>query len=137
MAAATAPREAAKKAGEIISYPLAAATKIYKGTLVFVTAAGYAIPARTGTATDVFVGVAAETQDNTAGAAGALSLLVEKTGTFVLGKATAAQTDVGIAFYAADDNNVTATSTGAQLVGYGVAPVTASTLRIRINPAVK
>lgn len=137
MAALTQAYEALPKDGELVAYPVAASTKIYKGALVSVTSAGYAIPARSGTATDIFVGVAHETVDNSAGANGAKTVRVMKRGTFVYNGTGFTQASVGAPFYAADDNTLTTSATNNQLVGYGVEYISSTKLRIRIDNAVR
>jgi|SRR5581483_671372 len=136
MTALAAAYEAKKKIAQRELYQMGA-VKIWKGALVSIRTDGYLYPARSGTSTDIFVGVAYESKDNSAGVAGALSMLVEKSGSFVYGKAAAAITDIGTAFYASDDNNVTATSTNNQLVGYATYLESTTTLRIRIDRAVQ
>ena len=138
MAASTAAREAARKDGIVVSYPVQAGVKINKGTLVSVDNTGYLRPARSGVATDAFAGVAYEGVDNTLGAAGAVSIRVFKTGTFIFPKGAATvQTDLGTAFYAADDPTLTATATNNQLAGYCEAILDAVNVRIRIDRAVQ
>ena len=84
MAALSAPYDAHSKDGELIAYPVAAATTIYKGALVALTG-GYAKPAAD-TAGVLFAGVAHETIANP-GAAGAVSVRVEKRGSFLYNRA--------------------------------------------------
>jgi predicted RecA/RadA family phage recombinase len=135
--AATAARNAKRKDSDLVLYKIGA-VKIYKGTLVSIQVAdGYAYPARNGTATDIFIGVAHETVDNSAGSAGDKSLLVEKKGTYEFPKSTAVITDLGKPVYASDDQTLTLTSTNAQLVGYPVELIDSATLRIIIDAAVK
>lgn len=81
-----------------MSYKMAA-TKIYKGALVGVNSSGYATPMTHSTANLKLVGVANETVDNSAGAAGAKSINVVKLGSFVYKAAsgfTPAQSDIGV-----------------------------------------
>ena len=138
MAASTASREASRKNGDVIAYPVQAGVKINKGTFVFLDNTGYARPGRSGVAGDVFIGVAYEAADNTFGAAGAISLRVDKTGSFVFPKGAAtAQTDLGQPFYAADDQTLTTTAANNQLVGYACAIGDAVNLRIRIGRGVQ
>lgn len=135
--AATAARDSKRKAPDLVSYQMGV-IKIYKGTMVSVRTDGYVYPARSGTSTDNFVGVAHETVDNTAGAAGDKRIRLEKEGTFVFLKATAAITDISVAMYASDDQTLTATSTNNQLVGYAcdlddpAGVVSTTTLRVRL-----
>jgi len=138
MAASTIAREAARKEGDVVAYPVQAGVVINKGTLVFVDNTGFARPGRSGTAGDVFVGVAYEGASNASGAAGALLVRVFKRGTFVFPKGAAtAPADLAAAFYAADDQTLTATAAGNQLVGYAVAVVDGVNLRVRIDRAVQ
>ncbi len=137
MPALTTEYDALDKEGFLIAYPVGANVRIYKGALVSVRTDGFAYPARSGTATDQFVGVAIETVDNIGGAAGAKSVRVQKEGTFVYNGTGFSQASVGQAFYAADDNTLTTSATNNQLVGYGVEYISATKLRIRIDNAVR
>lgn len=62
---------------EVLSLPVAAATKILKGTIVCDNGSGYATPGATAT-TLIAVGVADKTVDNTSGSAGDLSVPVRR-----------------------------------------------------------
>lgn len=136
MAAATAARDAQKKDGLIVSYKLPASGTVYKGTLVSARVAdGYVYPARSGTATDIFLGVARETKSGD-GTAGSARAQVEKSGSFVFAASGMAQTDIGAAVYASDDSTVTKTSTSNQLVGYIEEVLSATSVRVRIDRAV-
>ncbi|MBI5770860.1 MAG: hypothetical protein HZA93_23990 [Verrucomicrobia bacterium] len=75
-AAATAARNTDRRPGNTVNLPVAAATTIYKGTLVAKDANGRAVPA-SDTAGLRTIGLATETVDNSAGAAGALTIDVE------------------------------------------------------------
>ena len=140
MAALAAPYDAHKKDGKLVAYPMAANTTIFKGALV----AGFLVTA-SDTAGLVFVGVAHETKANqastilpggagVAGAAGALSLRVEKEGTFSYSKAAAVAADRGKQAFISDDNTVSTAAT-ANSVHCGVvgALVDANTLAILID----
>jgi 3D (Asp-Asp-Asp) domain-containing protein len=134
MTATTTAREAKRKDGEVISYPMAA-VKIPKGALVSINAAGYATNS-TDTAGETFAGVAYETVDNSAGNAGDLSIRVQTTGTFVFvdGGGNGAQTDVGVTFKVVDNQTVTDASTTNNLVaGIAVESISATSVRIRID----
>lgn len=114
-----------------------------KGALVGVNASGFVTGMAPGTAGLRFVGVAGETVDNAAGAAGDKSLNVAKAGSFVMKAAsgfTPAQADLGKEVYAASDWEVQTASAGltnAYKVGTIVALETTSTgavgVRIRID----
>jgi hypothetical protein len=139
MAASSGPREASRKPGEIQAHAIGQ-VKINKGTFVFARAAdGLSYPGRSvANITDVFQGVAFETRDNSAGAAGALSCRVEKEGAYVFAKANAVQTDVGLVAYALDDQTVTtAQSANVVPVGYIQEVIDSANVRVRINRAVQ
>lgn len=87
MAALATERNTKRREGKIYRYPVAASVKIYNGSLVVVDSSGYARPGRVNT-TDKAAGRAAETIDNTSGAAGAQYVEVE-TGIFQFGNSTA------------------------------------------------
>ena len=136
MAASTGPVNSQRKESDVVSMFMGA-VKINPGTLVSTRADGYLYPARAGTNTDVFAGVAYDGEDNSVGAAGAMRCRVFKTGTFVFPKTTAtAQTDVGAYFYAADDSDVYSTSANNQKVGPCIEVIDGTNLRIRIDLAV-
>jgi len=134
MTATTTAREARRKDGQVIAYPMAT-VKIPKGALVNINANGYATNS-TDAASETFAGVAYETVDNSAGNAGDLSIRVETTGTFVFvdGGGNGAQTDVGIEFKISDNQTVTdAATTNNIKAGIAVESVSATSVRIRID----
>jgi hypothetical protein len=134
MTATTTAREAKRKDGRLISYPMAA-VKIPKGALVSISAAGYATNA-TDAAGETFAGVAYETVDNSAGNAGDLSIRVETSGTFVFvdGGGNGAQTDVGVEFLVVDNQTVTDAATSHNLkAGIAVESISSTSVRIRID----
>jgi 3D (Asp-Asp-Asp) domain-containing protein len=134
MTATTTAREAKRKDGKLISYPIAA-VKIPKGALVSINAAGYATNS-TDASGETFAGVAYETVDNSAGSAGDLSIRVETSGTFVFvdGGGNGAQTDVGVEFKVVDNQTVTDASTTNNLkAGIAVESISATQVRIRID----
>ncbi len=111
--AANSPR--AYEVGDINEIPVIASDIIYEGAAVGDNASGYARPLA---AADPFLGFAEEKVDNSAGAAGALSVRVKERG-----KIAASVTgvtgvgDVGTAVYMSDDDTFTLTSTSNSLVG--------------------
>lgn len=147
MTALTAALDVHEKDGELIAYPMAANTTIFKGALVALTA-GYAKPGAD-TAGVLFVGVAHETKFNQtsaplpggagfAGAAGALSIRVRKVGSFQYNRAASTVADLGKAVQIADDNTVATTGTTNSIqAGYIVEVPTANQVRIRIDRAVQ
>ncbi len=134
MTATTTAREAKRKDGQLVAYPMAA-VKIPKGALVNINSAGYATNA-TDASGETFAGVAFETVDNSAGSAGDKSIRVHTTGTFefIDGGANGAQTDVGAAFNIVDNQTVTdASTTNSLKAGVAVESVSATRVRIRID----
>jgi hypothetical protein len=138
MSASTGPREARKKAGKLISYAMGAVT-INKGTMVFVRQSdGNVYPARaTNTNSDIFVGVAFETINNSTGTAGLASIKVEKEGDYVFFMTGATNTNMANTVYALDDQTLTLTS-GTTVIptGYVVEIVDSGDVRIRIDELV-
>ena len=112
----TADRNTQMKDGELIAVPIAAAKKIFAGSLVGANATGYATPGAVA-ATLTYLGRAEETVDN-AGADGALSVLVRRGKAFKFANSATdavTQASMGKVCYIEDDQTVSATSaTGAR-----------------------
>jgi hypothetical protein len=98
----------------IDEYPLAAGAVVLEGQTIGDNGSGYA---RALVAGDKFLGFALEPQDNTNGAAGALTVQVRKEGAVQLSIGSLAITDKGKAVYASDDNTFTLTATSNSFVG--------------------
>lgn len=116
------------------SYPVKASTKILDGTLVFLTAGGYADD-DTATGVNGFVGIANGEADNTNGSDGDITVEVFAEGDFVLvGAGTYTQADVGSIIYG-DDNYTISTAIGATSVPIGkcVGFVSATKLIVEIE----
>lgn len=79
MTAITTERDTQRRAGGQAAYPVLAATKVLAGTLVALTAAGYAQGGAVATTLKA-VGVAEATADNTAGASGDIKVTVRRDG---------------------------------------------------------
>lgn len=104
--AVTANQIVKRQDGCLRAYPVAASTKIYQGTLVFLTAAGYADD-DTATGVNGFLGIAKEYVDNSSGSAGDLSVEVYTEGDFELvGAGTYTQANVGDIVYAEDNYTI-------------------------------
>ena len=103
MAGLTRDRATSYREGVELDYPVAASTKIYAGSLVCVNADGFAVPAAD-TSGYVFVGVALEQVDNSAGANGAKNLRVRRQGVFEFDAASITHAMVGDPMYAVDDH---------------------------------
>lgn len=121
--------------GCIRSIPVAASTHIYAGTLVFVTAAGYADD-DSATGVNGFAGIAVNEVDNSSGTAGAKSVEVYTEGDFELTGSGFAQTDVGMPAYG-DDNYAVVNALGASSVRIGqfVKYVSATKAFVAIKPS--
>lgn len=97
--------------------PVAASMLIYAGAMVALNASGYAVKAVT-TATRIR-GVALDEADNSAGAAGAVSVDIER-GTFLLRNDTTnpvTRAHIGTNVYVVDDNTVGSSATSTIVAG--------------------
>ena len=103
--------------GDYEDYPVIASDIIYQGAAVGENDAGYAQPL---VATKAFLGVADRKADNSAGAAGAITVRVQTRGVvrLTVAGATAITANDRPAVYALDDNSFTLTATSASLIGY-------------------
>ncbi len=120
------------------------AHSVYKGSLVVCDVSdtdGYfrAVPLSSSVAMvsgDIFGGIAAERQDVAAGDAadGSVTLTVYRNGQWGFAKGSVAQTDIGAAAYATDDDTITTTSTDALWVGM-IEEVDATYVWVNIEPA--
>ncbi|MGO8761162.1 MAG: capsid cement protein [Desulfobaccales bacterium] len=100
MSGLTRDRATPYREGIEIEYPVAANTKIYAGSLVCISAAGYAVPAAD-TSGYRFAGVALEQVDNSEGGK---SVRLRRAGVFEFDAVSISQDMVGAAMYAADDH---------------------------------
>ncbi|MBI0530086.1 hypothetical protein [Sphingomonas sp. TX0522] len=114
MVAAVAPRNTPLVTTGTVARDVAAATKILAGTIVALSAAGFAVPASTALGL-IADGRAEETVDNTSGAAGDLKVLVRK-GTFRFANSAAGdlvgRTEIGKTVYLVDNQTVAKTDGG-------------------------
>ena len=136
MTALTENYEAKRQDGQIISVPVIGSDIIFKGALVCDAGTGYASPcieSENGT----FLGVAVEKADNSSGSDGDISVRVNKIGVYQYAKSTAVQTDVAVQVYARDDQTVATSTTNSISVGYIVALVDSSTVKLRIDQAAR
>lgn len=134
--------ETYERPGLVVAYKMNN-NKVYKGALVALNSSGFAIPIAHATASLKFIGVANETVDNSAGAAGDKQQTITKSGSFVCKAAsgfTPTQADIGKEVYAFSDWEVqvaTAGLTNLYKVGTIVALENTSTgaagVRVRID----
>ncbi|AWI57179.1 hypothetical protein [Sinorhizobium fredii] len=116
MATLAANKQRDYQMGDKEEYPVVAADIIYQGAAVGENASGYARPL---VAADPFLGFAEAIADNSAGAAGAITVNVKKRGNIVLpisGLAITANDRPAV--YASDDDTFTLTATSNTLIGY-------------------
>jgi len=99
---------------ELREFPVGAAETIYRNGFVGVDPAGYAKAFEAG---DLFVGIAYEAVDNSAGAAAALDVRVYFEGDFVLPISGVALTDIGHPVFATDDGDCLLTGHPDAFVG--------------------
>lgn len=103
-AALAEDRSTEERVGQYRTYPVLASTKIYAGSMVAITAAGYAVPAAD-TAGLIVVGRAEEQIDNTDGSSGDLSITVKR-GVFSWAATGMAISNVGDPVFVLDDQTV-------------------------------
>ena len=132
MTALAADRNTARYDGKLTGYPVAASTKIYKGSLVCLNASGYAVAAAN-TAAYKFVGVAISQADNSSGSNGDINVEVRTEGVFDFVSSGLAVTDVGETVYVSDDQTVTKTVGNNIVVGVLDAYVSATVARVKIG----
>lgn len=109
MTALTSERDTPARDGKTFGIPMAAAVLIYAGALVCYDADRNATPGATAT-TLKGAGRAKETVDNTSGAAGDLTIEVER-GVFRFANAgDVVRANIGASAYAVDDQTVSASS---------------------------
>ena len=77
MTALTQDRNTSRRDGNQVEPPVAAATRIWGGSIVCINAGGYAVPGATATTLKA-VGVAEDRADNSAGVAGAIRVRCRK-----------------------------------------------------------
>lgn len=133
--AVTANQLIVRQDGQKRSYPVAASTRIYQGTLVFVNADGNADD-DTATGVNAFAGIAIAEADNSSGSAGDVWVDVWTDGDFELTGTGFALTDNGMPVYA-DDNYACVLSLGASSVRIGtiVRNVSSTKAIVAIKPS--
>lgn len=106
MTALTQSRYTRHREGTVTAHKVKAATQIFKGSLVCADTTGFAVPG-SDTAGQIFLGVAIEDADNTAGANGDVSVRVMARGVFSFAKGgSVTQSNLGGPLYIVDDQTV-------------------------------
>jgi hypothetical protein len=118
MAALTSARLTREREVRDIGYPVDASVKLFGGGMVAFSAAGNARPAANGT-TSRCMGIAMNTVDNTAGIAGAQTVLVRRS-CFAFATTDVTVADLGKDCWAVDDQTVTKTLPGSNPAKAGV-----------------
>lgn len=112
MAALTADRATPRRDGKRLSLPVAASTKLFAGSIVCVNTSNLAVKGAVSTTLKA-AGVAIEQADNSAGAAGAIRVEVER-GVFLMANSSAgdliALQDIGSTCFIVDDQTVAKTN---------------------------
>lgn len=114
MPALNKPFETFERPGLVVAYRMSN-VRIFKGALVGLNSSGLVVPLAHGTANLRFVGVANETVDNSTGVAGARTVNVTKSGSFVFAAQsgfTPALSDLGREAFAVTDNDLQVATTG-------------------------
>ena len=138
MAFATQDRDTQRRDGNQAVYPVAAAARIFAGSIVCIsTATNFATRGAVATTLKA-VGVADVQVDNTAGANGALAVPVRRDGWFPFANSAAGDLivlgDVGSDCFIVDDQTVAKTNGGAtRSVAGKVRDVTATAVWIEFN----
>ncbi|MBI4799679.1 MAG: hypothetical protein HY794_13330 [Desulfarculus sp.] len=110
-------------------YPLAAAAKVFAGSLAAISAAGYLTPAAA-TAGLVVAGLSMAAADNSAGAAGAISGVVRRKCVALLKGSSLTQAMVGEKVYVVDDETVGARPTGTAVSAESLVADAGGTLKV-------
>lgn len=133
MTALTQNRDTIRKAGVDHSDPVAAATKIYQGSIVCLNAAGNAVPGSTST-TLVARGMAKALADNTSGAAGDVAVASEAGVFRFANDSSITRAHIGKNAYIVDDQTVAATDgTSTRSVAGRIDDVDASGVWVEIG----
>lgn len=136
MAALTADRNTKRlETQELQSYPVAASTTIYAGSMVCINTSGYAVAAAN-TAGYALAGVARAQADNASGSAGDINVEVYRIGSFELASSGLTIASEGQPCWVSDDQTV-ATTPGNVFVGIIREYVSATSAYVDVEPAVE
>ncbi|MGD8717562.1 MAG: hypothetical protein PVH29_01955 [Candidatus Zixiibacteriota bacterium] len=130
----TADCDTERKDGILVGYRLASGAVIFKGAMVCLNEAGYAVPARDEEGL-TFVGFAYERADNGDGADGDMSIRVWKDGSFRVAMAYPRLADLGSAAFVLEDDEVALASVNGVLAGTIVEIPAAGVVRVLIRNA--
>lgn len=131
--AVTANQLTKRQDGDRVSYPVAASTTLYEGTLAFLSATGY-LDDDTATGVNRFAGITLAYVDNSSGAAAALNGEVYTEGVFELVGTGFTQASVGLDVFASDNYTVTtAPSASGVYIGECVGYVSSTKILVNIH----
>lgn len=131
--AVTANQITKRQDGCRVSYPVAASTTIYEGTLAFLSVTGY-LDDDTGTGANRFAGVTIAYVDNSSGSAGDKNGEVYADGVFELVGTGFSQASVGLDVFATDNYTVTTAPSGSGVcVGECVGYVSSTKILVQIH----
>ena len=131
--AVTANQLTKRQEGCRVSYPVAASTTLYEGTLAFLSATGY-LDDDTATGVNRFAGVTLAYVDNSSGSAGALSGEVYAEGVFELVGTGFTQASVGLDVFATDNYTITtAPSASGVYIGECVGYVSSTKILVMLH----
>ncbi|MDH5543001.1 MAG: hypothetical protein OEY64_08575 [Nitrospinota bacterium] len=105
MAVLTKDKKTERKQGIIFELPVAAAVKIFAGSLVSANSAGYLVPS-SDSSSETFLGVARRFADNSAGANGDVTCEGYLTGIFEVSTSAITQSEMLKDAFVVDDNSV-------------------------------
>lgn len=132
--AVTANQIMRRQDGVRASYPVAASTRIYEGTLVFVNASGFATGV-TATGVNGFVGLASAEADNSDGSNGDVRVEVWCEGDFELVGSGFTQADLHKVAYAEDNYAIGVSISSASVpIGRVIGYLSATRLIVRLKP---
>jgi|694.fasta_scaffold01648_7 hypothetical protein len=132
--AVTANQLTKRQEGDRQSFPVAASTTIYEGTLSFVNVTGY-LDDDTATGANRFAGIAVAYVDNSSGANGALQGEVYAEGVFELVGTGFSQASVGQPVFATDNYTITTSpSASGVYIGECVGYVSSTKILVCIDP---
>jgi hypothetical protein len=132
--AVTANQLTKRQEGCRVSFPVAATTEIFEGTIVFSTVTGY-LDDDTATGANRFAGIAIANVDNDPGSAGDKNAECYVEGVFELVGTGFTQASVGLSVFATDNYTITCIpSASGVYIGECVGYVSTTKILVRIDP---
>jgi hypothetical protein len=113
------------------SYPVAATTRLYQGTLAFTNASGYLVGI-VASGVNPFAGIVTGEANNSAGLDAAINGEVLTSGVYPLTGSGFSQATVGVDIFATDNYTVTTSSTGASYIGQCVEYISSTKIKVQL-----